>query len=422
LDDTIPMYGRMIHGKKNGELFSTPQAYDVHGRAIHAADRAGLNKKLLDALDALPNVTFYFNHKLTGADFKNKKAWFEKRLVAPEDPSTPKSSSRNPEIEVAFDFLIGADGAHSAARYHLMKFARVNYSQEYIDTLWCEFQIESVATQSGPEFALSPNHLHIWPGTSYMFIAIPSADKTFTCTLFAPHATFAQLNENPSKLTSFFAESFPGVSPELIPEVELIKQFSSNPHLPLISINCTPYNFKDAAVIVGDAAHAMVPFYGQGMNAGLEDVRVLFDFLDKHKVYDPSVVDLTAAREEALAAYTAQRTPDAAAINRLALKNYLEMRSGVVSPVYLFRKHVEEFLSFRVPKLGWRTQYARVSFSNERYSELVSAVKRQGWWLLVFVLIGTAGAGGAFGWLFRQRMNRRISEILRSGLRLFQKK
>ncbi len=140
--------------------------------AILAVDRGGLNKRLLDELGAMPNVKLLFNHKLTGADFKRKVAWFEQR------GETSSSQARPREIEVQFDFLIGADGAHSSARYHLMKFTRMNYQQEYIDTLWCEFQIppKKQWDTGTPEsqFLLSPHHLHIWPGKEYMFIAIPS--------------------------------------------------------------------------------------------------------------------------------------------------------------------------------------------------------------------------------------------------------
>jgi kynurenine 3-monooxygenase len=134
-------------------------------------DRAGLNTRLLDILEGMPNVKFFFNHKLAGADFKRRKAWFEIRgqKVKPSHPE---------EIEVDFDFMMGADGAHSAVRYHLMKYVQMDYQQEYIDTLWCEFKImpKSTATPDDPnsKFRISPNHLHIWPAKQFMFIAIPS--------------------------------------------------------------------------------------------------------------------------------------------------------------------------------------------------------------------------------------------------------
>lgn len=152
-----------------------PYISNISSQAIHAVDRGGLNKALLDELEAMPNVRFFFNHKLTGADFRNNKAWFE---VHGNDSSQSSPNARDQEVEVAFDLLIGADGAHSAARYHLMKFVRMDYQQEYIDTLWCEFQIPANEIKHGndPEsrFRISPNHLHIWPGKEFMFIAIPS--------------------------------------------------------------------------------------------------------------------------------------------------------------------------------------------------------------------------------------------------------
>ena len=121
----------------------------------------------------MPNVKFFFNHKLTGADFTKCQAWFEVK----SQPASQDDHGRSPEIQVPFDLMIGADGAHSAVRYHMMKFTRMDYSQEYIDTLWCEFRIAPQDAQPGDpasKFAISPNHLHIWPGKEFMFIAIPS--------------------------------------------------------------------------------------------------------------------------------------------------------------------------------------------------------------------------------------------------------
>jgi len=376
LASTIPMRGRMIHGRNPlGELYEAPQDYDVHGRAINAADRAGLNTQLLDCLADMPNVKFFFHHKLTGADFKRQKAWFEDRS------STNSQSPR--EIEITFDFMIGADGAHSSARYHLMKYTQMSYKQEYIDTLWCEFQImpkPGKTAVNGPDsmFKISPNHLHIWPGKQFMFIAIPSEDGTFTCTLFMHNEGYARLEADPTQVPAFFDEHFPGVT-DLIPAPELIESFKTNPHLPLINIKCTPYHYGSTGVIIGDAAHAMVPFYGQGMNAGLEDVRILFETLDKHNVTSASSSSSAAsARAAALAEYTAQRTPDAHAINDLALANYVEMRASVLSPAYRLRKFLEEFLSVHVPRLGWHTKYSRVSFSNDRYSSVIARSEYQG--------------------------------------------
>ncbi|KAJ5129016.1 hypothetical protein N7526_007182 [Penicillium atrosanguineum] len=388
LRETIPMYGRMIHGRESGQLWEAAQAYDIHGRAINAVDRSTLNNALLDELERSPNVKLFFNHKLTGADFRTNKAWFERRI--PGETPQPDSlgvAGRSPEIEVSYDYLIGADGAHSAARFHMMKFAHVDYQQEREST-------ESL-----------PNHLHIWPGREFMFIALPSADKSFTCTLFAPEANYTALENAPHNLHAFFDEHFPGVCPELIDPEALNESFNLNPHLPIISIKCRPHHYSSTVVILGDAAHAVLPFYGQGLNAGLEDVRVLFEQLDKHGVYDPdtSVYTRSVRRQAAFQAYTDVRCDDAHAINDLSKENFLEMRAGVKSPLYKLRKSIEETIDRRLPFLGWRTQYARISFSTQRYSEVVQAVRHQSEVLgigLTSALVTGAGALSVFMWKY----------------------
>ncbi|GAB0146504.1 Kynurenine 3-monooxygenase [Epichloe bromicola] len=341
----------------------------------------------------MPNVKLFFNHKLTGTDFQLRRAWFEAR----DTITVP--NSRPTEIEVTFDLMIGADGAHSAVRYHLMKFTRMDYQQEYIDTLWCEFRIDPREMGSGDglqsKFRISPNHLHIWPGKDFMFIAIPSEDGSFTSTLFLPSKEFAELESNPAKVPSFFKENFPGVT-DLISEDNLIASFKQNPHLPLISLKCRPYHYGSSGVIIGDAAHAMVPFYGQGMNAGMEDVRILFSILDKHveaqEDNSPAADDYNkiasspSDRAQALAEYSAVRAPDAYAINELAVQNYMEMRSSVLSKRYRIRKLLEEFMSVHFPNFGWHTKYSRVSFSNEGYSDIVKNSEYQGTMLLRVVL------------------------------------
>lgn len=380
----------------------------------------------MNELEKTPNVKLFFNHKLTGADFKNSKAWFERR--DPHDPfGTFKAASnqddksinvkRAPELEVPFDLLIGADGAHSATRFHLMKFARMDYQQEYIDTLWCEFQIKPTENN---DFRISPNHLHIWPGREFMFIALPSPDRSFTCTLFAPSAHYAELEKSPEKLPEFFDVHFPGVS-ELIPLAELREQFMNNPHLPLISIKCSPHHFNSSVVILGDASHAVLPFYGQGLNAGLEDVRILYELFDKYGVYSPQNTRDSArvkeVREAALEEYTRQRVPDAHAINDLSRRNYIEMRWGVKSHTYRIRKAIEEALYQYAPGLGWSTQYARVSFGNQRYSEVEKATARQSKVLirtLAAMLFSAVGLVGVWMWRWR-RVRSLATSIIHGG-------
>ena len=347
------MHGRMVHVKNaTSKLIEDAQPYDVHGRFQRSVDRGMLNKMILNELDTLTNVKLLFQHKLTGADFKAKKAWFETR-----DKKSAVSTDRASEIEIDFDLMIGSDGAHSATRHHLMKYSRMEYSQVYIDCLWSEFTMP--ASESG-DFQISSEHLHIWPGGSFMFIALPNVDKSFTCTFFAPVHIFKELEDGTDDdVVKFFDHNLPGVTTHIKPD-DLSAQFKRNPHLPLINIKCSPHHYADSAVILGDSANAIVPFYGQGMNAGLESVRVLFDKLSS----SPSV-------SAALESYTESRKADTHAIADLALENYIEMRSSVTSPLYKLRKYVEESLDKYFPRLGWATQYSRVSFSNMRYSEVI---------------------------------------------------
>lgn len=426
------MRGRMIHSldrsitRSSSKLTTKSQTYDAHGRCIHAVDRAALNKILLEELARFPNVKLFFSHKLTGADFDRGLAWLENQSVTHTDAG---GKQRPEEIEINFDFMIGADGAHSAVRFHMMKFARVSYQQEYIDTLWCEFHIApATSLSSDKDFAISPNHLHIWPNKPgsppKMFIAIPSSDKSFTCTLFASPDTFARLSRGSTNdIEHFFQDNFPGVTPQLIPPKALADQFRKNPHLPLISIKCSPHHYAPphayasyrnskekqhqiGVVIVGDAAHAMVPFYGQGMNAGLEDVRSLFQTLDQGKFLERRLsLTLGAGNEgrmhligDSLASYTRSRTPAAHAIVDLSMRNFVEMREGVTSRLYLVRKKVEEWLSYWFPWSGFTTQYARVSFTTENYDRVVESVEWQGKMLMrvAWTACGAAGIGLAF--------------------------
>ena len=429
------MHGRMIHTRNAtaGTLRSESQAYDVHGRFLRSVDRNELSKQLLDKLDTMPNVKLFFQQKLTGADFDAKKAWFEDLSARPAySPENP--SRRAPESEVTFDLMIGADGAHSAVRFHLMKFARVDYSQNYIDCLWSEFTMQPAlqvqSSQYPGGYQISPNHLHIWPAGSSMFIALPTHGGSFVCTLFGTVALFNQLEaaaaapSDKSAFTTLFDNLFPGVTSHIDAD-SLIAQFKRNPHLPLINIKVSPHHYKDAVVILGDSANAMVPFYGQGMNAGLESVHTLFSLIDRSKHaasqqeagfapqahsdesidwHDPAHCLAAALRE-----YTHTRVPDTHAITDLALGNYDEMASGVVSRRYKLRKAIEETLYSWVPRLDWKTQYARVSFENERYSEVIAKTRRQGAVIdAVFNVVGVGAVGGVAWWVWRfTRIGRR---------------
>ncbi|PHH80551.1 hypothetical protein CDD80_1063 [Ophiocordyceps camponoti-rufipedis] len=344
MNDTVPVIGRMAHGRDpNGSLYERSHLYDAKGRATQAIDRFSLNSHLQDAIRSMPNVDVFFSHKLIKADLQSRHALFE--------------TQDGTQVTVSFDLLIGADGAHSAVRQQLLKSCPVDYQQQYHDIAWVAFHLSPGRVDGkgqGSRYRISPNHLHIWPSNDLMFVAIANKDGSFTCTLFLPTKQSAELNSRPSDLPAFFDSHFPGVT-DLIPAENLISSFIQSPSLPIFTQKCRPFSYSSSCVIVGDAAHTIVPFYGQGVNAGMEDVRILFSILDKHTPTSEPCHDLPFHRSHALAEYSAVREADAHAIHSLALDNYAELRA-CLSRRYRARKLVEEFVAERVPASGWQTR------------------------------------------------------------------
>ncbi|OOF95636.1 hypothetical protein ASPCADRAFT_5013 [Aspergillus carbonarius ITEM 5010] len=374
LSKTVPVYGRMVHGKAKAVLTSRRIPYDVHGQALYAISRSEINYSLLQELSKFPNVRVFYKHKLSGLDMKQKSATFQNITKVHE-----------PDHETKFDLLIGADGAHSTTRFHLSRYAKININQKWEDIFWCELTIPA-----GHSLAL--DCLHMWPQHDFMLFACPDKEGTLTCNLFAPESVFVELKSS-GRIVEFFEKHFPGITPDLIPTDSLQKQFQSNLHHPMIDIRCSPYHYQDSCVLIGDAAHAMVPFYGQGMNTGFEDVRILFeDFLDQRKNLPSSPYDLSLTHSvqqkepldtpaaivgDYLEQYTKFRQPDVHIINELALQNYKELRQGVLKISYRVRKQIEEFLCFYAPQLGWATQYRMVAFETMRYTEVLRQVRKQ---------------------------------------------
>ena len=214
------------------------------------------------------------------------------------------------------------------------------------------------------EYAMELNYLHIWPRGSFMMIALPNQNKTFTCTLFMPYTIFDNI-QNEEDIMAFFEREFPDSIP-LIGREKIISDYKKNPVGDLISVKCSPYHYKDKCVIVGDAAHAMVPFYGQGMNCGFEDCLVLHKIMDKHNG------DFGAALEE----YSTTRNPDAEAIIDLAMYNYVEMRDHVNSKLFVIRKHFDNVLHWMFPK-SWIPLYTMTTFTRIPYHEVIEKSKRQ---------------------------------------------
>ena len=326
----IPMKGRMIHDEK-GKL--TYQSYGKEGQYINSVSRTKLNELLIEEAEKR-GAEFFFDYKCRSVDLNQSELKFENNAT---DTS---------------DLIIGADGALSTIRKHLQNTDRFNFSQNYIAHGYKELNIEPI----NGTFALDANYLHIWPRGKFMLIALPNSDKTFTCTLFFPFEgslSFETLRDE-SKIYPFFKAYFPDVL-RLIPD--LTEQFTGNPTSSLVTTQCYPWH-KNNTILLGDAAHAIVPFYGQGMNSGFEGIRLFMEMAEKMNYNWPSV----------LPHYSGMRKKDTDAISELALHNFIEMRDHVGDPGFLKRKKLESQIQEKYPN-EWVPLYSMVTFSDLPYSE-----------------------------------------------------
>ncbi|MEQ8242710.1 NAD(P)/FAD-dependent oxidoreductase [Fulvivirga sp.] len=339
----IPMRGRMMHDQ---EGLLTFQPYGREGQAINSISRGGLNEVLINEAEK-NGVKFYFGHKCVGTNFEESILFFEK------DGKRGKYQA---------DLIIGADGAFSVVRRLMQRTDRFNYSQHYIEHGYKELSIPA-ALNGG--FQIEKNALHIWPRGKFMLIALPNQDASFTCTLFFPfegETSFTSLDTD-EKIKLFFETTFPDAV-ELMPS--LMKDYHRNPTSSLVTVKSYPW-VKNRTLIIGDASHAIVPFYGQGMNSGFEDCRVLNQMLDD---YDDNW-------DKLLPAYQKLRKPDADAISNLALQNFIEMRDLVADDKFLLRKQIEAKLSDLYPQ-KWIPLYSMVTFKEQmRYSEALEMGKKQ---------------------------------------------
>ncbi|KAK7691164.1 hypothetical protein QCA50_006267 [Cerrena zonata] len=329
---TVPMHSRMVHDRKGR---TTAQLYDRTGQTINSIDRALLNEGLLEDALRVPNVQIFFCHKVTSIDFNSYTM-------------NVHDINGNKDVSVPFDFCIGADGSYSTVRRQLMRHVRMDFQQQYIPHEYLELRAPAgPPKEQGGEttYLMDPNHLHIWPRESYMLIALPNQDKTFTLTLFAPTEEFDRLT-SPDVILSWFKAEFPDAL-KMIGESSLLNSFKRNPRSPLITIKAKPYHYKDHAIILGDAAHAMVPFYGQGLNCGLQDVHVLAHLLKTHGVdptFRPAAGDEDLRLAKALQAYSDTRHDDLVSIGEFAMNNYIEMRATLTKPSFYIRKAIDNLL------------------------------------------------------------------------------
>lgn len=348
--DAIPMPGRMIHAR-DGTL--TFQPYSKNPKdAINSVSRGGLNITLLNEAERTPGVRIVFETPCTDVDLDANEAVFERPGVG--------------TLRVAGDLIIGADGAYSPVRARLQKTDRFEYSQTYLGHGYKELHIPS-AEELGIDgtrfegYAMPPHALHIWPRGKAMMIALPNRDKSFTCTLFWPWHDETPEGHGLDNLVggrgvkAFFGAHYPDAAP-LMPTLE--SDFARNPSGSLVTVRCRPWRWGGGVVLIGDAAHAIVPFYGQGMNCAFEDCAALARLLREH----------ADDRRAALCAFELERKPNADAIADMAVENFVEMRDKVADPAFHYKKRLEqkvhELFAGRV-----EPQYNLVSFSTVPYVE-----------------------------------------------------
>ncbi len=353
----IPMPGRFLHQEDGSSAF---QAYGKNGEAIYSVSRGELNKKLMDLAEQ-NGAKILFNQRCSRVDVSANTIFIQQ-----EDGS---------EQAITCDLLFGADGAFSALRTAMSFTDRTNFSQFYIEAGYKELNIPA-----GPNGAwqIEKNALHIWPRHNYMMIALPNIDGSFTCTLFFPfegNPSFASLKTE-EEVLAFFKAQFPDAI-DLMPT--LVHDFMHNPVSSLITTKIFPWRNADRSCLIGDAAHAIVPFYGQGMNAGFEDCSVLETLMEEHG----------EDWETILRAFEQQRKPNADAVAGLALNNFIEMRDKVADPVFLERKKIEKELGRRYAG-RFNSVYEMVSFSHTPYAYALHCTKAQD------VLLGKIMEGGDF--------------------------
>ncbi len=337
---TVPVYARMMHDRE-GNLNRVP--YSIDNKAIYSVSRGELNRRLLTEAEALPNVKLFFDHRCVDVDLQNATCHFQRE--------------EGDHVVVEADVVFGSDGAFSAVRQKMM-LGRFTYSQEYIEHDYKEVAFPANADGT-PK--MDPHCLHIWPRRWFMMMGLANQDGGFTGTLFMPNTHTDQAPgfdtvRTPEQVQAFFQEHFRDALP-LVPD--LVGQYLRNPQSTLAIIRCNPWQVNGKVALIGDAAHAIVPFYGEGMNAGNEDCKVLNDLLDQYG-------DDNWA--EVLTRYAAKRKPNGDAIADLSMRNFVEMRDLVADPKFLLRKKIEGHLQAKHPD-KWLPLYSQVKFSDIEYKD-----------------------------------------------------
>ncbi len=335
----IPMRGRLIHTLDGETHFQRYGKDDTE--VLYAISRADLNIELLKTAACHTEVQFTFQERCLAVNPATGELTMRHETTGEDRTLSPRR-------------VIGTDGSASALRTALFSTPRFNFSQAFLPHGYKELTIPP-----GPDGALQlePNALHIWPRNAYMLIALPNTDGSFTCTLFLPfegEPSFAALS-SPETLTAFFQAQFPDVVDRL---PDLVDEFFTHPTGSLATIKCSPWHIADRLLLAGDAAHAIVPFYGQGMNCAFEDCTYLDHCIAAH----------APDWEHVFQTYTSLRKEHTDAIADMALAHYVEMRDHVADPQFLLRKAIEQELAQRFPGT-FMPQYSLVTFHRTPYAE-----------------------------------------------------
>jgi kynurenine 3-monooxygenase len=373
LQHAIPMRGRMIHDK-SGTLHFSP--YDVDPKnCINSIGRAALNTTVIEAAQRYSNVRVHFNHKCTDVD--------------PEVP-TAQLETEDAKVTGHGDAVIGVDGAFSAVRKSMQReITNFQYDESYLAHGYKELTIPP-----GPDgsWRMEKNALHIWPRKSFMMIALPNPDGSFTCTLFwefeGPRS-FATTNTD-NDVRQFFDEEFPDAVPLMS---TLLEDFRENPTGSLVTIRCAPWFYRDKVCLVGDAAHAVVPFYGQGMNAAFEDCVVLDECLEK----------FANNRERAFAEYFSRRKQNADALADLAIGNFIEMRDKTASRTFRAKKKLDHLLEAALPGI-YLPLYTMVTFTRMPYAAAAKRARAQDSLIYTSLIVTSAILIGAAVWFAVRRL------------------
>jgi len=365
------MFGRMIHKPtESGDCFSIPYGNSAEHYLL-SVNRLVLNQKLLDLCESnfSGNVNMHFNHKMTGIDFNKNSVTFEN-----------KESGSPVEAKTDFDFLAGCDGLYSMTRRQMARKSPQNFSQTYIKHSYKELSMPANADGS---YRMDKNFLHIWPRGDFMMIALANQTGSFTMTMFAPKETLEAIKTEAQVMT-FFKETFPD-SITLFGEDYLRKSYFETEILPLSYCKVDPYYYGDSCCLLGDSAHAIVPFYGQGLNAGMEDVLILENILKENG----------GNMKTAIKTYSDRRVEHGQAIADMALYNYWVMRDGVNSRWFRFKKTIANAVGKVAP--GFITDlYILVSFSTTPYGDAWRQHEKNEFRIKSLIGLGVAGlVGGA---------------------------